>query len=53
MAWPAPSPGTSLETEGDLRPREMTVHDRIRLTGLLGLLFLLIHPGRGAARIYQ
>ncbi len=36
MAWPAPSPGTPLEAEGDLRPREMTVHDGIRLKGLLG-----------------
>ncbi len=36
MAWPAPSPGAPLEAGGDLRPREMTVHDGIRLTGLLG-----------------
>src|SRR5437879_10815587 len=36
MAWPAPSPGAPLEAEGDLRPREMTVHDGIRLIGLLG-----------------
>ena len=39
MAWPAPSPGAPLEAEGDLRPREMTVHDGIRLIGLLGTLF--------------
>jgi len=38
MAWPAPSPGEPLEAEGDLRSRGMTVHDRIRLTGLLGFL---------------
>src|SRR3989442_14781767 len=38
MVWPAPSPGTPLEAEGDLRPRGMTVLDRIRLSGLLGLL---------------
>src|SRR5919198_1106907 len=25
MAWPAPSPGRSLEAEGNFRPREMTV----------------------------
>ena len=37
MAWPAPSPGAPLEAEGDLRPREMTVHDGIRLIGLLGI----------------
>ena len=37
MVWPAPSPGTPLEAEGDLRPREMTILDRTRLTGLLGL----------------
>ena len=36
MAWPAPSPGAPLEAEGNLRPREMTVHDGIRLIGLLG-----------------
>src|SRR5213592_3075197 len=30
MAWPAPSPGRPLEAEGDLRPRGMTVLDRIR-----------------------
>src|SRR4029453_6045233 len=36
MAWPAPPPGAPLEAEGDLRPREMTVHDGIRLIGLLG-----------------
>lgn len=36
MALPAPSPGAPLEAEGDLRPREMTVHDGIRLKGLLG-----------------
>src|SRR5207245_10819130 len=36
MAWPAPSPGAPLEAEGDLRPREMTDHDGIRLIGLLG-----------------
>ena len=35
-AWPAPSPGAPLEAEGNLRPREMTVHDGIRLIGLLG-----------------
>ena len=38
MAWPAPSPGAPLEAEGNLRPREMTVHDGIRLIGLLGYL---------------
>src|SRR6266542_4370845 len=37
MVWPARSPGRSLEAEGDLRSREMTVLDRIRLTGLFGL----------------
>ena len=37
MAWPAPSPGAPLEAEGNLRPREMTVHDGIRLIGLLGI----------------
>ena len=31
MVWPAPSPGTPLEAEGDLRSRGMTVLDRIRL----------------------
>src|SRR5688500_17509285 len=36
MAWPAPSPGAPLEAEGNFRPREMTVHDGIRLIGLLG-----------------
>lgn len=36
MAWPAPSPGAPLEAEGNLRPREMTVHDGIRLNGRLG-----------------
>jgi hypothetical protein len=40
MALPAPSPGAPLEAEGDLRPREMTVHDGIRLKGLLGFSHL-------------
>jgi hypothetical protein len=43
MAWPAPSPGAPLEAEGDLRPREMTVHDGIRL----------IWPARVSSRILR
>jgi len=39
MAWPAPSPGRPLEAGGDPRPREMTIHDRTRLSGLLGKPF--------------
>jgi hypothetical protein len=40
MVWPAPLPGRSLEAGGNSRSREMTVHDRTRLTSLLG------HPVR-------
>jgi hypothetical protein len=40
MAWPALDAGRLLEPLGDDRPRGMTVHDRIRLTGRLPFLFL-------------
>jgi hypothetical protein len=48
MALPAPSPGEPLEAEGDLRSRGMTVLDRIRLRGLLGVL----HPPPVERRIH-
>jgi hypothetical protein len=44
MVLPAPLPGRSLEAGGNSRSREMTVHDRTRLTGLLGLFA----PGQGS-----
>src|SRR4051794_41243447 len=35
MTLPAEEPGTRPEPPGNRRPREMVIHDRIRLTGLL------------------
>jgi hypothetical protein len=35
LTRPAEGPGTPLEPSGNRRPREMAIHDRIRLTGLL------------------
>src|SRR6266540_6722987 len=55
MAWPAPSPGAPLEAEGDLRPREMTVHDGIRLIGLLGFSSRIVagpYYGRTRGGVY-
>jgi len=37
MAWPALDAGRLLERTGDRAPRGMTVLDRTRLTGRLGL----------------
>src|SRR5438093_1504146 len=44
MAWPAPSPGSVLEAEGNFRPREMTVPDGIRLMTCLGVLSSSVAP---------
>src|SRR5712692_2679099 len=62
MARPAPSPGRSLEAEGDLRPREMTVLARIRLMACSGHFvhssipvpgaYLLVHAREVSMRLF-